>query len=64
MIDGQGRPALDRATVEFALELAPDRCPQPHETDREIWMATGARRLAVKLEAILKTQEENRIVPT
>lgn len=51
-------PALDRVTVEHALRLAPDKCPRPEHTEREIWMAVGARRLAEKLAAILTTQEE------
>lgn len=52
-------PALDRTTVEFALRHAPDRCPNPNDTEREIWMKAGERRLAVHLETILNHQENN-----
>ncbi|UFS66950.1 hypothetical protein LO749_20880 [Paracoccus denitrificans] len=51
-------PALDRTTVEFALQIAPDRCPNPEDAEREIWMKAGERRLATKLAAILRNQEE------
>lgn len=54
-----GIPPLDRPTVDFALRLAPDRCPNPKDTEREIWMKAGERRLAVHLDNILKQQESN-----
>lgn len=54
----KGHPALDRTTVELALSLAPDRCPKPEDSEREIWMKAGERRLAVRLNAILIKQED------
>lgn len=50
-------PPLDRPTVEVALDLAPDRCPNPKEDEREIWMKAGERRLAVRLLSLLENQE-------
>lgn len=35
-------PPLDRATVEFALRLAPDKCPNPADSEREIWMKANS----------------------
>ena len=49
---------LDRATVEKALDMAPDRCADPNDTEREIWMKVGARRLAERLRGMLERQEE------
>lgn len=50
-------PPLDRTTVELALRLAPDKCPSPQDSEREIWMNVGARRLADRLLRILEEQE-------
>lgn len=61
MADPNEHPALDRVTVDHALRLAPDKCPRPDQTEREIWMAAGARRLAEKLNAILFNQENNHL---
>lgn len=55
-------PELDRGTVEFALRAAPERCPDPRDSDREIWMKAGERRLALLLQSILMKQEKNYIV--
>ena len=49
---------LDRATVEKALDMAPDRCADPNDTEREIWMKVGARRLAERLRGMLEHQED------
>lgn len=38
--------------------LAPDKCPNPDHTDREIWMKVGERQLAQKLLALYITQQE------
>lgn len=50
-------PPIDRPTVEFALRKAPERCPNPLDSEREIWMKAGERRLAVSLLNILEAQE-------
>lgn len=50
-------PPLDRLTVEWGLTIAPEKCPNPADTEREIWMKAGERRLALKLQAILQKQE-------
>jgi hypothetical protein len=52
-------PPLDRPTVEFALKCAPDRCPNPQDTEREIWMKAGEHRLAQRLQNILNKQESD-----
>lgn len=59
MAAASSRPPLDRLTVEFALTLAPAACPNPNDTEREIWMKAGEHRLAVKLKTHLEQQERN-----
>lgn len=54
-------PPLDKATVQFALRLAPNRCPSINDSEREIWMNAGARRLAERLETILFKQEHQNV---
>jgi hypothetical protein len=51
--------ALDRATVELATRLAPDKSPNPADSEREVWMKAGAARLAKHLETLLELQERN-----
>lgn len=51
------RPQLDRATVEFARRCAPDKSPDPADSEREVWMKAGASRLVTQLETILNQQE-------
>lgn len=36
----------------------PERCPEPHMTDREIWMYAGARQLVRNLVSRLKQEQE------
>ena len=52
---------MDRQTIEWALTIAPDRCPSPADTEREIWMKAGERRLATKLNLILHKQETQNV---
>lgn len=45
-------------------KLYPERSPEPSQSDREIWMAVGARRLVRALIAKVKadeTEEMNQI---
>jgi hypothetical protein len=49
-------PPLDQATIEWLDTIFPDRCPKPSETDRQIWMASGARGVIEKMRAVLAAQ--------
>jgi len=37
--------------------VAPAKCPNPADPEREIWMKAGEHRLATKLQNLLKQQE-------
>lgn len=52
-----GVPPLDRLTIEFMDRRFPERCPNPSDTEREIWMKAGERRAVVHLLTHLKNQE-------
>jgi hypothetical protein len=49
-------PPLDPATVAWLDVIYPDRCPRPSQTDRQIWMAAGAREVVEKMQAVLEAQ--------
>lgn len=42
-------------------DLYPDKCPDPNESEREIWMKAGARRLVTSLK--LRLGEANKGLP-
>jgi len=42
-------PTPDRALVEALDQLYPDRCPDPRDSDREIWIKVGQRQVVRKL---------------
>ena len=52
-------PPLDARTVEAIAEMVPERCPDPRDTEREIWMKAGERRLVLRLLAIVMKQQES-----
>lgn len=55
-------PPLDRQTVDWALSIAPEKCPDPRDTEREIWMKAGERRLAIKLLNRLQKQDSENVL--
>lgn len=46
--------AIPITTLRALNRLFPDRCPNPSDTDRDIWMKVGARRV---VEFILSEYE-------
>ena len=54
---------IDRATVELLDELFPPRAPDPKDTEREVWMKAGERRLVDWLILKLAEQEDQNLVP-
>lgn len=50
-------PPLDRTTIEHGLKMFPSACPNPSDTEREIWMKVGERRAMEKLKSMLDKQE-------
>lgn len=56
-------PPLSPSTVEWLDHAYPDRCPNPSDTDREIWMKAGERRLVSLLKTQLQKQENPNVSP-
>lgn len=50
-------PPLDAKTIEYMERLFPERCPDPKDSEREIWMKAGERRAAIRLRNLLNRQE-------
>lgn len=50
-------PGLSRELVDALDLLWPERCPNPMQTEREIWMYVGARDMVRKLRTVLERQE-------
>lgn len=51
-------PLISEALLEALNKSYPDKCPNPNQTDREIWMAVGARRVVEFLQGKHKQQTE------
>lgn len=52
-------PHLDKGTVEFMARLFPAQCPDPDDSEREIWMKAGEARAALHMTNLLDKQERN-----
>lgn len=35
-------PYIEDGLLEYLQRVYPDKCPEPNETDREVWMKRGA----------------------
>jgi hypothetical protein len=44
-------------TIRYLDERFPERCPSPSDSEREIWMKAGERRLVRHLLNLLQKQE-------
>lgn len=54
-------PLISKGLVDWLSELHPNRCPNPSESDREIWIEVGRQDVIRKL----RTEYENQsILPT
>jgi hypothetical protein len=42
-------PPISKALVDWLASLYPDRCPNPHMTDREVWIEVGRAEVIRKL---------------
>lgn len=52
-------PAVSKALVDYVSSVFPDRCPSSEMTEREVWMAAGAAKVARKLAAIHADQAKD-----
>jgi hypothetical protein len=50
-------PPIDEALVKKLDEVYPESCPDPASSDREIWMAVGARQVVRMLRAVYLEQQ-------
>jgi hypothetical protein len=50
-------PPIDEALVKKLDEVYPESCPDPAASDREIWMAVGARQVVRMLRAVYLEQQ-------
>lgn len=50
-------PPLSQALIDALDARFPERCADPADTDREIWMKAGERRLVNTLKGELRKQE-------
>jgi hypothetical protein len=57
-VDHDEPPTLDARVIQWLDHVVPEKCPNPSDTKREIWMRAGERRLVVRLKAILERQLE------
>jgi hypothetical protein len=49
-------PALSKELVEFLDRQIPPRCPEPGDSEREIWIYCGKRRLVELLKSRFEAQ--------
>lgn len=52
-------PTFSTDLVELLTKQFPQRCPEPTESDREIWMYAGAAKLVASLAFRLKQESDN-----
>jgi len=53
---------FDRNTIELLDEVFPPRPPDANDSEREVWMKAGERRLVEWLLIKLKEQEDHGLV--
>lgn len=52
-------PYIEEGLLEYLQRLYPDKCPEPNDTDREVWMNRGAVGVVRHLRRIYNEQREN-----
>jgi hypothetical protein len=50
-------PPIDEALLKQMDQVYPEACPDPVASDREIWMAVGARQVVRMLRAVYLEQQ-------
>lgn len=50
-------PPISDALLDFLEAAYPERCADPKDTDREIWMKAGERRLVARLRHVSARQQ-------
>ena len=52
-------PFIDDSLLDYLQQAFPEKCPEPNETDREIWINRGAVGVVRHLARLHKEQREN-----
>lgn len=55
-------PLIPPQLVEALDRRFPDRCPRIDQSEREIWIDVGSRKVIEFLKAELRRQEQDRII--
>ena len=50
-------PPIDEALIKRLDEVYPEACPDPAASEREIWIAVGARQVVRMLRAVYLEQQ-------
>lgn len=50
------KPYIDDLLLEWLDQQFPDRCPRISDSDRQVWMAAGARQVVDHLKALHNSQ--------
>lgn len=54
----RGLPDLSRRLLERLDELYPDKCPDPNDSERDIWIKAGQRKVVNFLWDVFDEQNE------
>jgi hypothetical protein len=54
-------PYFTAEQVEFLNKRYPDKCPEPSQTDREIWMMVGQRQVVRHITRLYQEQIERNL---
>lgn len=52
-------PYVEEGLLDYLQRLFPDLCPEPSQSEREIWMNRGAVGVIRHLKLLLEQQREN-----
>lgn len=52
-------PYIEDGLLEYLQRAFPEKCPEPNETDREIWINRGAAGVVRHLARLHQEQREN-----
>jgi hypothetical protein len=52
-------PYIEDGLLDYLQRLYPDKCPEPAQSEREVWMNRGAAGVVRHLTMLHKDQREN-----
>lgn len=52
-------PRIPREVAEYLNRIFPERSPDPKDSEREVWMKAGERRVVIHLLTKLQAQEQD-----